>query len=247
MKLHFEPNLDYQIQAIEAACNLFRGQEICRTEFTVTRDPADAQQRMGFAENDLGIGNRLTLLDDELLRNLNDIQLRNGLPPSVSLASGDFTIEIVASSTQPVNTYAMMFGKQKTDAAPYPGPGLFMNYPIPSATTFGVQLEGLPAYALGSPTTGVNDGNTRLYGGRRTGMILEARLNGALSAMSVLPAAPLDLSTAGFPAFVGGHPASGTVIQALQGNVAEIVAVAGTITTADLTKLEKYLEAKYGL
>ena len=38
MKLHFEPNLDYQLAAIEAVCDLFRGQEICRTEFTVTRD-----------------------------------------------------------------------------------------------------------------------------------------------------------------------------------------------------------------
>ena len=36
MKLHFEPNLDYQLQAIEAVCDLFRGQEVCRTEFTVT-------------------------------------------------------------------------------------------------------------------------------------------------------------------------------------------------------------------
>lgn len=94
MKLHFEPNLDYQLQAVQAVCDLFRGQEICRTEFTVTRDPADPQLRMGFAESDLGIGNRLTLLDDELLKNLTDIQLRNGLPPSGSLASGDFTVEM---------------------------------------------------------------------------------------------------------------------------------------------------------
>lgn len=36
MKLHFEPHLDFQLQAIEAVCDLFRGQEICRTEFTVT-------------------------------------------------------------------------------------------------------------------------------------------------------------------------------------------------------------------
>ena len=94
MKLHFEPNLDYQHAAIEAVCDLFRGQEICRTDFTVTRDVADPQQRMAFAENDLGIGNRLTLLDDELLKNLHDIQLRNGLPPSTDLASGDFTVEM---------------------------------------------------------------------------------------------------------------------------------------------------------
>ena len=94
MKLHFEPNLDYQLAAIESVCDLFRGQETCRTEFTVTRDAADGQQRLGFAENDLGIGNRLTLLDDDLLKNLTEIQLRNGLAPAPSLISGDFTVEM---------------------------------------------------------------------------------------------------------------------------------------------------------
>ncbi|MEQ1792959.1 MAG: DEAD/DEAH box helicase family protein [Nitrospira sp.] len=94
MKLHFEPNLDYQHTAIESVCDLFRGQEICRTEFTVTRDALSTQQAMAFAQNDLGIGNRLHLLDDEILGNLCDIQIRNGLKPSSSLASGDFTVEM---------------------------------------------------------------------------------------------------------------------------------------------------------
>jgi type III restriction enzyme len=92
MKLHFEPNLDYQIQAIEAVCDLFHGQETCRTEFTVTREAAGGQ--LSLLENDLGIGNRLTLLDDQLLANLHAIQLRHGLAPSASLASGDFTVEM---------------------------------------------------------------------------------------------------------------------------------------------------------
>jgi len=106
MKLHFEPNLDYQMQAIEAVCDLFRGQEICRTEFTVTMKapmPVGSdlfpgtqpeQMTLGMAESDLGVGNRLTLLDDELHKNLADIQLRGGLPPSGALASGDFTVEM---------------------------------------------------------------------------------------------------------------------------------------------------------
>ncbi|AZM81757.1 restriction endonuclease subunit R [Pseudomonas aeruginosa] len=95
MKLHFEPNLDYQMQAIEAVCDLFRGQEVCRTEFTVTMKlPDDVQMSLGVAQSDLGVGNRLTLLDDELLKNLADIQLRGGLPPSSSLTSGDFTVEM---------------------------------------------------------------------------------------------------------------------------------------------------------
>lgn len=106
MKLHFESNLDYQLQAIEAVCDLFRGQEVCRTEFTVTMKapaaiandvfPGAALQQMslGIVESDLGVGNRLTLLDDELHKNLVDIQLRGGLPPSSTLASGDFTVEM---------------------------------------------------------------------------------------------------------------------------------------------------------
>lgn len=106
MKLHFEPNLDYQMQAIEAVCDLFRGQEVCRTEFTVTMKAPmplgsdlfpgtqPEQMTLGMAESDLGVGNRLTLLDDELHKNLADIQLRGGLPPSSALASGDFTVEM---------------------------------------------------------------------------------------------------------------------------------------------------------
>jgi type III restriction enzyme len=94
MKLHFESDLDYQLSAIESVCDLFRGQEICRSEFTVTLDPAEVQRRFAFKQSDLGIGNRLTLLDDEILRNLNDVQLRNGLRPSVDMESGDFTVEM---------------------------------------------------------------------------------------------------------------------------------------------------------
>ena len=87
-------------------CDLFRGQEVCRTEFTVTmKAPMPVggdlfpgtqpeQMTLGLAESDLGVGNRLTLLDDELLKNLNDVQLRGGLPPSGSLTSGDFTVEM---------------------------------------------------------------------------------------------------------------------------------------------------------
>jgi type III restriction enzyme len=46
------------------------------------------QLTLGVAESDLGVGNRLTLLDDELHQNLADIQLRGGLPPSGALGLG---------------------------------------------------------------------------------------------------------------------------------------------------------------
>ncbi|HET9048998.1 MAG TPA: DEAD/DEAH box helicase family protein [Chiayiivirga sp.] len=98
MKLHFEENLPHQLAAIEAVCDLFRGQEVCRTEFTVTQRAATPQMGLaleqGMEESALGIGNRLTLLDDELRANLTAIQLRNGLAPSESLANGNFTVEM---------------------------------------------------------------------------------------------------------------------------------------------------------
>ena len=94
MKLRFDPDLDFQLQAVDAVCDLFRGQEICRTEFTVTRDSTDPRARLAFTQDDLGIGNRLTLLDNEILANLKDIQLRNRIPPSDRLKSGDFTVEM---------------------------------------------------------------------------------------------------------------------------------------------------------
>ena len=97
MKLHFESDLPYQAAAIEAVCDLFKGQEVCRSEFTVTMRAANSAVQgslEGMQETDQGgIGNRLTLLDDEIAGNLADVQLRNGLPPSAKL-SGDFTVEM---------------------------------------------------------------------------------------------------------------------------------------------------------
>ncbi len=102
MKLHFESDLPYQADAIEAVADLFRGQEICRTEFTVTMRPTRTYDDMAAAQGALegmlateqgGIGNRLTLLDTEIEDNLRAVQLRNGLPPTTQL-SPDFTVEM---------------------------------------------------------------------------------------------------------------------------------------------------------
>lgn len=95
MKLHFEDNLDFQHKAVAAVVDLFKGQEISKSEFSVLARPDSGPQlSLGMVETDLGIGNRLNLLDDELHQNLRDVQLRNGLRPSTDLSSGDFTVEM---------------------------------------------------------------------------------------------------------------------------------------------------------
>lgn len=103
MKLHFEADLSYQAAAIEAVCDLFRGQEVCRSVFTVTAPvftdagPQRSFEGKAFTENG-GIGNALQLIvDEELNENLQKVQLRNGLPPSEPLKNGqplDFTVEM---------------------------------------------------------------------------------------------------------------------------------------------------------
>lgn len=113
MKLHFEDcyqdaRLAYQQEAIDSVCELFAGQEICRTEFTVMSQStrySKAQEELplggsfvqtdlGLMQSELGIGNRLSLLDDEILGNLHEVQTKNGLRPASVLASGDFTVEM---------------------------------------------------------------------------------------------------------------------------------------------------------
>lgn len=91
MKLHFEPNLDYQLEAIEAVCDLFSGQEKCNTVFTVSR-----RSQLDIVDKEEGTGNRLHLKEDEILKNVQKIQLRQGLPPSLAIKESDynFTVEM---------------------------------------------------------------------------------------------------------------------------------------------------------
>lgn len=95
MKIHFDPNLDFQHEAISAITGIFEGQEICKTNFTVAPLKYDPQMKLSNEpQNDLGLGNRLLLLDDDIHSNVRSIQLRNGLAPSESLNSFDFSVEM---------------------------------------------------------------------------------------------------------------------------------------------------------
>ena len=93
MKIQFESNLDYQDRAISSIVDIFEGQEICQSNFSIVRQHSKGQKTTSDYD-DLGIGNRLELLDDEILSNIQTIQLRNGLPQSKKLDSMDFSIEM---------------------------------------------------------------------------------------------------------------------------------------------------------
>ena len=93
MKIQFESQLEYQNHAINSIVNIFEGQEICQSNFTVT----GISDNLLTYQNDLGIGNRLELLDDEILSNVQQIQLKNGLPQTKSvkdIKTMDFSVEM---------------------------------------------------------------------------------------------------------------------------------------------------------
>ena len=95
MKLHFEDDLEYQQSAISSVVDLFKGQEISHSEFTVAfQSLSDPSLSLGMEENIHGIGNKLLLTDEKIKENLHTAQLKNGLQPSDDLTSGDFTVEM---------------------------------------------------------------------------------------------------------------------------------------------------------
>ena len=94
MKIKFNPDLDFQREAINAIVDLFEGQEICRTNFTVAPLKREEGWLGGMTQSDLGIGNRLRLLDEDIFKNVRAIQLRNGLAPSEALDGLSFTVEM---------------------------------------------------------------------------------------------------------------------------------------------------------
>lgn len=79
-ELKFDANLGFQQEAISAITDIFAGQKVCQSNFTV-RKLAD---ELAFKESTMGYANRLELIDEELADNVHAIQLRNGLEQSSS-------------------------------------------------------------------------------------------------------------------------------------------------------------------
>ncbi|MEX2345299.1 MAG: DEAD/DEAH box helicase family protein [Balneolaceae bacterium] len=90
MKIKFNPNLDFQEDAINSVTKVFEGQEIGNSHFTVSGIPETE-----FQFEETGISNKLKLLEEDLLKNVQSVQIENGLKPDEKLNEGlDFTIEM---------------------------------------------------------------------------------------------------------------------------------------------------------
>ena len=165
-------------------------------------------------------------------------------------ATDDFYIAIVASytnSTTASTPYGMLLSKQ-TATSPYTGPSMWGNFPFPSLSSrVALQIQDTNGNYVQTSADAQNNGTMRLYVTRRYGGTnLEMRVNGVTSGAGT-QSTNLNVSAPGRPMNIGGVAGALSVSQALTGDIAEIVAVRGTLTAQELMNLETYLKTKYGL
>lgn len=87
MKIQFDSNQDYQLEAISSIVDLFPGQMNAESRLEVA--PVD-----GSLYSNTAFANTLTLGDAALLENLQAVQERNELAPSEKLEGFNFTVEM---------------------------------------------------------------------------------------------------------------------------------------------------------
>lgn len=91
MKLQFDSNQNYQLQAVQSVVNIFEGQPLAKDDVDIvfTNDSATNYNETK------GVGNNLVLSNKQILKNINHIQAQNAIPLSkqleTSLANNEHT------------------------------------------------------------------------------------------------------------------------------------------------------------
>lgn len=97
MKIKFDPNQTHQSLALESVFNVFEGQELNKTVFSMpTLQHSDTSMADLYSnQTEMGYANRIKLLPEEVLENVRKTQLKNGLKQSKGeMKSLDFTVEM---------------------------------------------------------------------------------------------------------------------------------------------------------
>lgn len=91
MKFKFDSNLEYQNEALQAVVDLFEGLPPKQSAFEISL--SDMIGPMEMVHTELGVCNRLILENDQLLKNLHEVQERNNIPKSQFLVEGADTYQ----------------------------------------------------------------------------------------------------------------------------------------------------------
>ena len=97
MELKFNSELDYQKEAVSSIVDIFNGQNVTQANFTVLSN-IDEVGTEGKLLTEHGVGNKLELDEEDILKNVNQIQLKNGLKQSeqkdLQKNNYNFTVEM---------------------------------------------------------------------------------------------------------------------------------------------------------
>jgi type III restriction enzyme len=89
MKLHFDPNQPYQLDAIRAVTDVFEGQELSNNDFEFSLSAA------GSMLSEDGFGNKLNIDEERILKNVKAVQEKNGIEGAGSELLGmNFSVEM---------------------------------------------------------------------------------------------------------------------------------------------------------
>src|SRR3989339_1328476 len=90
MKLHFDANQEFQLEAVKSVVDLFQGNPMNKGDFEYCLS-GDAE---GSTINEYGVGNRLFVDEDKIKENLGEVQRGNGLVGVPDFAGMHFSIEM---------------------------------------------------------------------------------------------------------------------------------------------------------
>jgi type III restriction enzyme len=79
MKFKFDANQGYQLDAIQAAVDLFKGQQESRSSYEISFRTETAFMGQSTIQTQLGLGNYLAVCENALQDNLSSVQKRNGI------------------------------------------------------------------------------------------------------------------------------------------------------------------------
>jgi len=89
LKLHFDSNQEYQLDAIKSITDIFEGQPLNGGDFEFSIYQA------GALHSEYGFGNRLTLSEEQIWENVKNIQTANKIKNDKEALEGmNFSIEM---------------------------------------------------------------------------------------------------------------------------------------------------------